>query len=184
LSTKYLLPCQCGQRLAVEPRQAGETVVCACGRTLEVPTFLQLKQLEKVVAKAESRRIVWSHGQRLIFVGTALILGWAIWADYLLYWKGPPVNNLSGRSPEFIREAVQQMTPVQTWHQWFALRAQGIDPRLDWQRRDYLGKIAEYKILWIVSAPLILLGAAFVVSGIVVIRNQRRHIAAAPHVPP
>jgi hypothetical protein len=42
---KYLLPCPCGQSVEVEPGQAGQTVVCACGKTLLVPTMLQVKAL-------------------------------------------------------------------------------------------------------------------------------------------
>jgi hypothetical protein len=184
LPSKYLLPCPCGERLAIEPRQAGETVVCACGQVLEVPTFLQLRQLEKMVLKEESPRTAWSLGQRLLLAGSAMILCWGIWAGYLLFFKGPPENPLSGRPPEVIRELVQKMTPLQTWHQWLIFRIRGIDPRQDWAKRNYLEKIASYKMLWIISAPVFCLGAAFIVSGIVVIRFQRRRRAAAARIPP
>jgi hypothetical protein len=42
---KYLLSCSCGLSVNVEPRQAGQTVVCACGKTLQVPSLSKLKAL-------------------------------------------------------------------------------------------------------------------------------------------
>jgi hypothetical protein len=184
LPSKYLLPCPCGERLAIEPRQAGETVVCTCGQVLEVPTLLELRQLEKVILKEESPRAAWSLGHRLILVGSALLLCWIIWAGYLLFFKGPPQNPLSGRPPEVIQELVQKMTPLQSWHQWLRFRFAGIDLRRAWQKRDYLEKIAAYKILWIISTPVFALGAALIVSGIVVVRSQRKRLAAAARIPP
>ncbi|GHT14859.1 hypothetical protein FACS1894170_12200 [Planctomycetales bacterium] len=42
---KYLLPCSCGLSVDVEPRQAGQTVVCSCGKTLQVPSLSKVKEL-------------------------------------------------------------------------------------------------------------------------------------------
>ena len=42
---KYLLPCKCGQSVEIEPGQAGQMVVCACGENLLVPSMLQIKVL-------------------------------------------------------------------------------------------------------------------------------------------
>jgi hypothetical protein len=42
---KYSLTCECGQSQPVEPRQAGQSLICACGKTLQVPTMLQIKRL-------------------------------------------------------------------------------------------------------------------------------------------
>jgi hypothetical protein len=46
MSAQYLLPCSCGQKVRVEPAQAGGQVACACGANLNVPTLRGLKQLE------------------------------------------------------------------------------------------------------------------------------------------
>jgi hypothetical protein len=184
LSPKYLLPCPCGERLVIEPRQAGETVVCTCGQALEVPTFLQLKQLEKLVLPEETPRSAWSHGQGLILVGIALILCWGGWAAYLLFFKGPPPDPLSGKPPEAIKEVVQNLSPLESWHLWLTYRNRGINPRVDWAKRKYMEKIAAYQMLWIISSPVFFLGAAFIVSGIVVTRIQRKRTAVAARNPP
>ena len=42
----YLLPCSCGNKVRVDVGQAGGQVACTCGKTLAVPTFRGLKQLE------------------------------------------------------------------------------------------------------------------------------------------
>ena len=42
---KYLLPCKCGQSVVIEPGLAGQTVVCACGENLLVPSMIQIKAL-------------------------------------------------------------------------------------------------------------------------------------------
>jgi len=42
---KYLLPCKCGQSVEIEAGQAGQTVACACGESLLVPSMLQIKAL-------------------------------------------------------------------------------------------------------------------------------------------
>jgi hypothetical protein len=169
--------------MAVEPRQAGETVVCACGQKIEVPTFLKLRELEKVVLKDESPRAVWSHGQRLILVGIALILCWSGWAYYLLFRIGPPPDPLSGKTPELVRELAQKLSPLGSWHLWLIYRNRGINPRVDWVKRKYMERIAEYKMSWIISAPVFLLGAALIVSGTVVIQIQRRRRANAACAP-
>lgn len=42
VSSKYLLPCLCGQQIPIEPRQAGETVACRCGISLQAPTMRKM----------------------------------------------------------------------------------------------------------------------------------------------
>lgn len=42
---QYRLTCQCGRSYPVEPRQAGGTLVCECGETINIPTMLKMKRL-------------------------------------------------------------------------------------------------------------------------------------------
>ena len=51
---KYLLPCSCGRKMPVEPRQAGQSVDCACGESLEIPTMLAMSALEPADSVAEN----------------------------------------------------------------------------------------------------------------------------------
>jgi hypothetical protein len=43
---EYFLPCECGAQTVVSPAQAGQTVHCRCGITLQVPTMRGLRELE------------------------------------------------------------------------------------------------------------------------------------------
>jgi hypothetical protein len=53
MAQHYLLPCpSCGAKNPVETRQAGETVPCACGKPLSVPTLRGLRQLEPAANEA------------------------------------------------------------------------------------------------------------------------------------
>ena len=58
---KYLLACKCGQSVEIEPGQAGQTVVCACGENVLVPSMLQVKALpvapEKPVPTLRKKRV-------------------------------------------------------------------------------------------------------------------------------
>lgn len=42
---RYLLPCECGQKIPVSAGQAGQAVVCACQRSVTVPKLRELRQL-------------------------------------------------------------------------------------------------------------------------------------------
>jgi hypothetical protein len=80
--TEYLLPCSCGQKLAVSARQAGESVRCSCGATLEVPTLRGLDTLERAAAPAAPGR-TWGDRQRAVFLLVVAALAAASIAGYL-----------------------------------------------------------------------------------------------------
>jgi hypothetical protein len=46
MSSQYLLPCSCGQKVRIEPAQAGGQVACSCGARLTVPTLRGLRLLD------------------------------------------------------------------------------------------------------------------------------------------
>ncbi|MDR0328294.1 MAG: hypothetical protein LBI05_08375 [Planctomycetaceae bacterium] len=78
---KYLLSCKCGQSVEVEPGQAGQTVICACGENLTVPSMLQVKALPAAPVKAEPQRKKNHIPYRTALI--ALLLGIA---SLILYW--------------------------------------------------------------------------------------------------
>ena len=78
MSHGYLLDCQCGQPHVVDPAQAGQTLQCSCGRTLEVPTLRGLRDL-KTAPLPEPKPLgsstrSWSALRGLLFVGGLLLL--------------------------------------------------------------------------------------------------------------
>jgi len=182
LSLKYFLPCKCGQRLTVEPRQAGEIVVCQCGQSLEVPTLRQLKQLEPLIVEDGSARSVWGVGQSLILLGMVILLS-GVGLAYL-FVREPPQNPFGGKSPEIIHEMAQNLPPRESWRMWILLRKIGLNPRKHWAERHYLEKLAAYQVLWILLVPVFLVGAAFIVAGIVILQYRRKRRAEAARAPP
>lgn len=117
MTEHYLLPCSCGQKLAVAPRQAGESVTCPCGNALEVPPLNQLKTLEPVAPEAElsaaggpaPRGSTWGGRQAGLFLGIVLLcvgIPWAVWLEV--------------SKPRLV--PVEYMSPLQTWGMWQELR--------------------------------------------------------------
>ena len=49
----YKLPCSCGSFVPVETNQAGRSVQCQCGNSLQVPSLSRIKELEQVAMKGQ-----------------------------------------------------------------------------------------------------------------------------------
>ncbi len=117
MTEHYLLPCSCGQKLAVSLRQAGESITCPCGNVLETPSLNQLKTLEKVAPEAEPaaaaalarKRSAWSGRKAGFFLGIVLMCMGVPWAAWLELSK-----------PRLI--PIERMSPLQTWGLWQELR--------------------------------------------------------------
>ena len=83
MSQRYLLKCSCGTEHAVETAQAGDTISCTCGESLQVPSFRDLQKLPPVrdpEADIRKPRRSWHPIQGLLFgVGAVLFLVPAVW---------------------------------------------------------------------------------------------------------
>lgn len=77
-STKYLLPCECGQSIVIEVGQAGQLVTCACGKAQEAPTMRGIRALAPAEAEnkqlATTERPVWSPLQGSLFATGVMLL--------------------------------------------------------------------------------------------------------------
>ena len=85
---KYLLPCKCGQSVEIEPGQAGQTVVCACGENLLVPSMLQIKTLpvvpEKTAALRKKNNSTYFMPLALFVAGiVCVMLSFPLWRYYI-----------------------------------------------------------------------------------------------------
>jgi hypothetical protein len=134
VSAKYLLPCRCGQNVVIEPRQAGETVVCPCGQTLPVPTLLEMAALELAPDETPSPSAdAWGSRHGLMFLGGALlILGLGFGIFFRCYRPIPPIDTID---PEAFRQGAKHLPPAVTWHYWRILK-QGLDRRIDQRFAD------------------------------------------------
>ncbi len=115
MAIKYLLPCSCGENVAVESRQAGQQVVCSCGQTLEVPTMQGIRKLEK------SADTSGQPSKRSSLVGLAIAV---ILLGILITGSGAVFAHWSySRRPIF---DLDYSTPWETWLLWQNLQ-QGIE---------------------------------------------------------
>ncbi|MES1213295.1 MAG: hypothetical protein ABUL64_01800, partial [Singulisphaera sp.] len=122
--TEYLLPCACGQKLAIDRSQAGLAVRCDhCGAELTIPTLRGFAQLETVPTEAEVGA-EWGVRQAVLFLG-AVIAGIGLLA-VLVVWLASPIF------PQEYHDAmietagstidIDQMTISQTFELWRELK--------------------------------------------------------------
>ena len=67
----YLLSCSCGHRTPVSTAEAGQSIRCVCGASLDVPTLRALRTLERADAAAGARSrgaTAWDNRHRVAFV--------------------------------------------------------------------------------------------------------------------
>jgi hypothetical protein len=100
----YLLPCTCGKKLGVTKSQAGQTVRCACGKELEVPTLRGLSALERVGTPGAAPNKSWNNRHRVAFLLAIAALVGVLTAGYLTIDLPAPL-------PEFEMVEVDEMTP-------------------------------------------------------------------------
>lgn len=145
MSTRFKLPCdQCAQVHAISPAQAGETLSCACGHSIQVPTLREIRLLEPTERPDRERASSdWNLQRGLLFVGGALLLAiaalttWSIW---------PQRQALVISQPAFqeINFDVQQLNPNEAWDAWQHLRQQTLEVRTT---PEYLDNRKKYREL-------------------------------------
>ena len=156
----YLLPCSCGRKIPIEPRQAGQEVYCACGKISLAPTWREMAALEQSeeVAAAGPPRAGWGGPERFIFLGAVLAAG-SLAGAAVVYWCRPPAH-LPPPTPAEIENAA----PAQTVAMFYWLMATGLDDgSQDKGYQAYLKQVARYRLaLGVVgvgaAAGLVLLG--------------------------
>lgn len=111
--TKYLLPCSCGEKIAIESTQAGQTIRCSCGKNLEVPTMQGVRQLEQYAEIADQSATPSSIGGAAI--GVALL-------GLILLLAGGGVNLWAYYTQRPVMPDVDLMSPWDTWPMWQNLR--------------------------------------------------------------
>lgn len=168
MTIEYLLPCTCGEKLAVDRSQAGLSVRCRCGAELAVPTLRGLAALERAPAEAEPSQ-EWGPRQALWLAG-----GWVaalgVLAVVVLWLMAPryPQSQIDEQL-EIVRRAadIEAMTPKQALDLWNAL-AEGLNRQTPPGIVAYGEAAVIYRsrmrmALVVAGAGLVLLGAAFLV---------------------
>lgn len=115
--TAYLLPCTCGNAVTVDVRQAGDQVVCSCGRKLDVPPLRQLRRLSPVEAdQTAAKPATWGMNQGVVttcLILAAVLLAWSGW----VWWNEPSLPKFDPQSR--LRSVEEQIkTPIGAWESW------------------------------------------------------------------
>jgi len=167
MGKKYLLRCSCGREQVVEPAQAGQTISCDCGKSLEVPTLLAMRHLP--VAPAERMPAAagqWGVRHRLISIGILVLLLALVWVGLLVWswpekpqvpdpitWQTPPP---AGQT-EPLRKTTDQLTLVESYYAWQSLPRQ-LDLLSDAPMSRYRQQVASATNWLIVGVVVGLLG--------------------------
>lgn len=173
MAAKYLLPCPCGQQIVVQPRQAGETITCSCGASLQVPTLLDMTGLD--LAPPESAAptppsVAWGLRHRLLFLGMFLVVAAVVGVVWLYVER--PRSRFDTIDPEHIRATAQKLPPSQAWGIWESMK-QGLDRRTD---QVYEAAVLRFRVWQCVVGVLALLGIALVLAGTIGAKSEKQRI--------
>ncbi|MCH5375312.1 MAG: hypothetical protein JJ992_15175 [Planctomycetes bacterium] len=131
---KYLLPCdQCGKEHEVDPSQAGESLPCQCGHTIEVPSLRGLRELKPAVTTqvrpASSRRSS-ELSRRLILVGGMLLIALGLIVSAyggLIRMQIQVPETPSTQDPD-VDASIDKLSPADAHRLWTKFRDEGVGP--------------------------------------------------------
>lgn len=115
MSQKYLFACSCGEVQKIEVSQAGQTIRCSCGRERQVPTMLNIKELQ--VAPEEPKPTREETGvlrQAFFYFGLVLLVPSLIFLVWSLK-SYPQPRDVSRKKVDFVygqTKVVQDSTPI------------------------------------------------------------------------
>lgn len=167
MSTKYQLPCDCGESLRITTAKAGESVTCpSCGAQLSVPSLSEIRRLEPANRPLRRWRVSrWDARKAWMTVG--LVICVASLLTMAVLWAVRP------RPPD-----TSQLTLVESWAHWMALR-QGLDRHVSWYTYQLIEsrrilRVHTYMCLAAAAVGLAITLTAFVVRRSPIARRPRR----------
>lgn len=166
MTTKFLLPCDCGEKIAVGVAQAGQSVTCPCGAELTVPTMKTLRSLGRVETPPQKRRAtsMWDNPQRILVIGVVITAA-ALAATAQVYRSRPRLAPM------------EVFSPWGTWLMWQQLR-EGVK-RPSFEPNPYLDQLRVHRYRWYASLAVVGVGLATMASSVFVPRRRRRRVARA-----
>jgi hypothetical protein len=190
VSSRYLLPCPCGENIPVEAAQAGQIVRCSCGKEIEVPTLLKLRSLETISEEPRTAvREGWGMSQGLTIIGAAIMLAAA--ASLVFFYVYRPVPPEAVFTEELVERDFRNLTLLNSEAIWGQLRlglnnARPIDPtyrqalKTYWVSKyatvgeAYQGAVMQYRIRLGVAIVVFVLAVGAIILGSVMARAKAR----------
>jgi len=164
MNTTYLLPCSCGQKIHVEPRQAGETVKCACGQDAAVPSLLQMAKLEQAEVQQIAAAPTWGLSQRLLVVGIVVLVVAAFMGLYAILTA--PVSPTAAITPEVVHRQVERFSAARSLWEFWQMEKDGLDRGIRKADDAYKQALAIHHLWLGVTAIVAGLGIALILVGV------------------
>ncbi|MFV1965704.1 MAG: hypothetical protein ACC628_09805 [Pirellulaceae bacterium] len=129
---KYLLPCDCGKSVRIEVSQAGQTVACACGKSLDIPAMRAIRELvpdEPIEVPSAGRRWSAAHGAGFAIGSLLLVSGLGIGiVSHLQYaymkTQIPPLPSAEATAA-WVAE-IDDWSAMQAWEFWQTTRVEEV----------------------------------------------------------
>lgn len=129
---KYLLPCECGQGIAVDVSQAGQQLTCECGKLVDVPTLRGVRALEVVEDTASGSRkpAEWDASRGLIFAGSLILFFIGVAVTYYGYEGLRTTPDITREvEKQSFDKAIDDMSLDEIYETWKVIREQGLGER-------------------------------------------------------
>jgi hypothetical protein len=136
MADQYLLPCECGNNVIVEPRLAGGEVNCSCGKLVRIPTLREMRRLPLAnpskPANSPPPTAQWSPWQGvLLTIGVLMVITSLLRVAYVGYqYAGVPKLETQEQFVEKVEENILTATPMQALFIWERLLQDGLDEQI------------------------------------------------------
>mgnify|MGYP006910716869 CR=1 FL=1 len=169
--SRYLLPCPCGRKNPIEVAQSGQSIQCACGRRLDVPTMLEIRSLERVAEEpTPRRRRPWGIRQGLVLLGMLVTVVAACVALGLYLTRPTPPEP---PSLQRVQAIISELSLLQTFWEWERLKG-GLETGPQIIRQEYTKKRDAHHRWMAVAAVIGVLGVACAASSLLVPKPGKR----------
>ncbi|MCI0358974.1 MAG: hypothetical protein L0211_10890 [Planctomycetaceae bacterium] len=174
MSAQYLLPCACGQKVRVEPAQAGGQVACACGAKLYVPTLRGLRQLEAAPPDKSVRSAgrQWGPVRGAMFSIGLLVTVISLLVLAYTYLQFAAASDWTQDQTPLIHEAegqaIEKMGLMESLEAFYILRNEGLGEPVEpfWVTAQKV--VAEKRALMIGAGSLALAGAIAAIASLLI----------------
>ena len=149
---QYLMPCDCGVKITVTASQAGDQLVCKCGKNLDVPSFTELRQLEPAAAPTDGpdhKRRNWSRVQALLFTCgllTAVVASGGIGFATYLRSQIDTTDTIETIADDYLK-FLDQRSPTELLEIWGNIRNKGLTEVRGLEVPEYIVNQQNYKRL-------------------------------------